>query len=92
MHHVRHLAYIEILSTALYVLPRTSVLGALLLTAYLGGAACINLRAGDSIAVSPPLHKKGGGATTLKKSVNPPVLGSIVKAGNRLMRESAGAP
>jgi hypothetical protein len=29
--------------TALYVIPQTSVLGALLLTAYLGGATCANV-------------------------------------------------
>lgn len=30
--------------TVLYVIPRTSILGAILLTAYLGGAVCIQLR------------------------------------------------
>ena len=33
-----------LLSTALYVIPRTSVLGLALLTAYLGGAVCIMVR------------------------------------------------
>jgi hypothetical protein len=32
--------------TALYVLPRTAVLGAILLTGYLGGAVASNVRAG----------------------------------------------
>src|SRR5579863_1471391 len=32
--------------TALYVIPRTSILGAILLTAYLGGATAANIRAG----------------------------------------------
>jgi hypothetical protein len=32
--------------TALYVIPRTSVLGAILLTGYLGGAVASNIRAG----------------------------------------------
>jgi hypothetical protein len=32
--------------TVLYALPRTAVLGAILLTAYLGGATAINVRAG----------------------------------------------
>jgi hypothetical protein len=31
-------------SLALYVVPRTSVIGAILITAYLGGAVCTNLR------------------------------------------------
>jgi hypothetical protein len=33
--------------TALYVIPRTSVLGAILLTAYLGGATATHVRAGE---------------------------------------------
>jgi DoxX-like family len=33
--------------TALYVIPRTSVLGAILLAAYLGGAVAANVRAGS---------------------------------------------
>jgi hypothetical protein len=35
--------------TAIYVIPRTSILGAILLTGYLGGAAVTNLRAGSSL-------------------------------------------
>src|SRR6267154_4770127 len=35
--------------TAIYVIPRTSVLGAILLTGYLGGAVLTNLRAGSSL-------------------------------------------
>lgn len=35
--------------TLLYALPRTAVLGALLLTAYLGAATAVNLRIGDPI-------------------------------------------
>ena len=35
--------------TAIYVIPRTSVLGAILLTGYLGGAVVTNLRAGSSL-------------------------------------------
>jgi hypothetical protein len=36
-----------LISVALYVLPRTNVLGAILLTGYLGGAVASHLRAGD---------------------------------------------
>jgi hypothetical protein len=36
-------------STALYAIPRTSVLGAILLTGYLGGAVATHLRAGDPL-------------------------------------------
>jgi hypothetical protein len=35
---------LELLCTALYVIPRTSVLGAVLLTAYLGGATATQVR------------------------------------------------
>jgi hypothetical protein len=37
------------ISTLLYALPRTAVLGAVLLTGYLGGANSIHLRAGSSL-------------------------------------------
>lgn len=37
-------------SLALYLIPRTAVLGAVLLTGYLGGAVATHLRAGESAA------------------------------------------
>lgn len=40
---------ILLLCVVLYVIPRTSVLGAILLTGYLGGAVVTNLRAGSSL-------------------------------------------
>src|SRR6266550_7022970 len=40
------LGIIELVCIVLYVIPRTSVLGAILLTGYLGGAVATNLRAG----------------------------------------------
>lgn len=40
----RMLGIIGLISTALYALPRTSVLGAILLTAYMGGAIATNVR------------------------------------------------
>src|ERR1700693_4383871 len=40
------LGIIELVCMVLYVIPRTSVLGAALLTGYLGGAVATNLRAG----------------------------------------------
>ena len=43
------LAAMLLISTLLYVLPRTSVLGAVLLTAYLGGAVATHLRHGDPV-------------------------------------------
>jgi hypothetical protein len=41
------LGILEIACTLLYVIPRTSVLGAILLTGYLGGAAATHVRVGD---------------------------------------------
>lgn len=45
----RMLGIIGLVSTALYALPRTSVLGAILLTAYLGGAVATHLRIGSPL-------------------------------------------
>ena len=38
---------LEIASTIIYLIPRTSVLGAILVTGYLGGATATNVRVGD---------------------------------------------
>jgi hypothetical protein len=38
-----------LICTALYALPRTAVLGAILLTAYMGGAVASHLRLGDPL-------------------------------------------
>lgn len=38
---------LELLCTVVYVIPRTSILGAILLTAYLGGATATHVRIGD---------------------------------------------
>jgi len=43
------LGILLLLCTAIYVFPRTSVLGAILLTGYLGGAVATHLRAGDPL-------------------------------------------
>jgi hypothetical protein len=40
---------IELFSLALYVIPRTSVLGVVLLTGFLGGATATHLRVGDPL-------------------------------------------
>ena len=41
------LAILELSCVALYLIPPTSVLGAVLLTGYMGGAICTHWRAGD---------------------------------------------
>jgi uncharacterized membrane protein YphA (DoxX/SURF4 family) len=45
------LGIVELICTLLYVIPRTSVLGAILLAAYLGGATASHVRAGDPFSV-----------------------------------------
>lgn len=41
------LGIVELIATALYLVPKTSVLGAILLTGYLGGAIATHLRIGE---------------------------------------------
>jgi DoxX-like protein len=43
------LGIIELVCISLYVVPRTSILGAILLTGYLGGAIAIQLPTGNSL-------------------------------------------
>ncbi|MCE9524031.1 MAG: DoxX family protein [Alphaproteobacteria bacterium] len=45
----RGLGVLALLCTLLYAVPRTSVLGAILLTAYMGGAVATHLRVGNPI-------------------------------------------
>jgi hypothetical protein len=42
----------EVACTVLYVIPRTSVFGAILLTGYLGGATATHVRVGDPAFIS----------------------------------------
>ncbi len=44
---IPRLGILELACTVLYLIPRTSVLGAILLTGYLGGATVTHLRVGD---------------------------------------------
>jgi len=41
------LACLELACVVVYLIPRTAVLGAILLTGYLGGAICTHMRVGD---------------------------------------------
>jgi hypothetical protein len=50
-HLTQAIVLLEIACAALYVLPRTAVLGAILLTAYLGGATASHVRVGDPFVV-----------------------------------------
>lgn len=49
------LGILEIACTVVYLIPRTAVLGAILLTGYLGGATAIHLRVGDPFIMQPLL-------------------------------------
>jgi hypothetical protein len=42
------LGILELICTAIYIVPRTAILGAVLLTGYFGGATATTLRVGDS--------------------------------------------
>lgn len=47
------LGLVLLASTILYVIPRTAVLGAILLTGYLGGATATHVRIGESAFLVP---------------------------------------
>lgn len=48
---IRPLGVVQLVCTVLYLFPRTAVLGAVLLTGYMGGAIATHLRAGDPFFV-----------------------------------------
>jgi len=45
--HIFGIGILEIACTIIYLIPRTSILGAILMTGYLGGATATNVRVGD---------------------------------------------
>lgn len=49
-HTSRTIGLLEIACLALYLTPRTAMLGAVLLTGFLGGAVAIHVRVGDPLA------------------------------------------
>jgi hypothetical protein len=50
-HQILIIGILEISCAVVYLIPRTSVLGAILLTGYLGGATASNVRVGDPASV-----------------------------------------
>ncbi len=46
---------IELICTVIYLIPRTRVLGAILMTGLLGGAVATNLRIGDATWIAPAI-------------------------------------
>ena len=55
LHLLPVLAAIELTCALLYAIPRTAVLGAILVTGYFGGAIVTHLRAGETALVTPLL-------------------------------------
>lgn len=51
--YITPIGVLELTCLVLYLIPRTSVLGAILVTGYLGGATATNLRVGDPAFVAP---------------------------------------
>lgn len=51
--HAFGLGVLELVCTVIYLVPRTAILGAILLTGYLGGAIQTHLRVGDPIISQP---------------------------------------
>lgn len=49
------IAILDLTSLAFYLIPQTAVLGAILLTGYLGGAVATHLRVGDNVSCIMPV-------------------------------------
>ena len=49
----RWVGFVELTIAILYLVPRTTVLGAILVAAYLGGAVCTHVRMAETEAVMP---------------------------------------
>jgi hypothetical protein len=49
------IALLELACAVLYAIPQTAMLGAVLLTAYLGGAIAAHVRVGDNVSLAGPL-------------------------------------
>jgi hypothetical protein len=54
-HLILYIGMLEVGCTIAYLIPRTAILGAVLMTAYLGGATATNVRVGDPSFIWPVL-------------------------------------
>lgn len=54
-HLILYIGMLEVGCTIVYLIPRTTILGAVLMTAYLGGATATNVRVGDPSFIAPVL-------------------------------------
>src|SRR3984885_7978643 len=55
VHLIVCIGMLEVGCTIVYLIPRTAILGAILMTAYLGGATATNVRVGDPSFIGPVL-------------------------------------
>lgn len=53
METMKIIGVVEVLITVLFLIPRTAFIGAILLTGYLGGAICTQVRVGDPKFILP---------------------------------------
>jgi hypothetical protein len=54
-HLILYIGMLEVGCTIVYLIPRTAILGAILMTGYLGGAIATNVRVGDPSFIGPVL-------------------------------------
>jgi len=54
-HLILYIGVLEVGCTIVYLIPRTAILGAILMTGYLGGATATNVRVGDPSFIGPVL-------------------------------------
>jgi DoxX-like protein len=54
-HLILYIGMLEVGCTIVYLIPRTAILGAILMTGYLGGATATNVRVGDPSFIGPVL-------------------------------------
>lgn len=64
--HVVSLGIVEVLCVVLYLIPRTAVLGAILIAAYLGGATATHVRVGDPFYIPVLLGMAAWGGLYLR--------------------------
>ena len=54
-HLILYIGLLEVACVIVYLIPRTAILGAILMTGYLGGATATNVRVGDPSFIGPVL-------------------------------------
>ena len=73
-HLIVYIGMLEVGCTCVYLIPRTAILGAILLTGYLGGATATNVRMGDPSFIGPVLAgvaEEGAELEVFQRAENP---------------------